>query len=65
MTDQDQPVPKDLPVPVETPESRLAGEGSPPPGHEDRKGPEDGPEYRTTEPAHEPARKPEPHEPPD
>nr|BFD88800.1 hypothetical protein KitaXyl93_01600 [Kitasatospora sp. Xyl93] len=61
MTDQNEPVPRDPPTPVETPESRMTGEGSPPPEHEERKGPRDGPEYETTEPAHDP----DPHEPPD
>ncbi|MQS16867.1 hypothetical protein F7Q99_32945 [Streptomyces kaniharaensis] len=61
MSNQDEHVPKDPPVAVETPESRMTGEGGPPPEHEEEKGPEDGPEYETTEPAHEP----EPHEPPD
>ncbi|MFF4381419.1 hypothetical protein [Kitasatospora sp. NPDC001547] len=61
MTDQNEPVPRDPPTPVETPEARMTGEGSPPPEHEERKGPRDGPEYETTEPAHDP----DPHEPPD
>ncbi|MEU9040665.1 MULTISPECIES: hypothetical protein [unclassified Kitasatospora] len=55
MTDQDKPVPRDPRVPVETPESRMTGEGSPPPEHEEEKGPQDGPEFDTTEPAREPA----------
>ncbi|WP_224278027.1 hypothetical protein [Streptomyces sp. LS1784] len=61
MSEQGGPIPKDPPVPVETPESRMTGEGAPPPGHEEEKGPDDGPEYAVTEPAHDP----EPHEPPD
>ncbi|MFD4661530.1 hypothetical protein ACFWP2_38645 [Kitasatospora sp. NPDC058444] len=56
MTDQDQPVPKDPPVPVETPESRMTGEGSPPPPPEEGEAAD-----QSSEPAHEP----EPHEPPD
>ncbi|MFJ8627041.1 hypothetical protein ACIRD3_29970 [Kitasatospora sp. NPDC093550] len=57
MTDQHERVPEDPPVRVETPESRMTGEGSPPPEHEEEKGPQDGPEYETTDPA--------PEEPPD
>ncbi|WP_179853112.1 MULTISPECIES: hypothetical protein [unclassified Streptomyces] len=45
---------------VETPESRMTGEGAPPPGHEEEKGPQDGPEYEVTEPAAEPAATQEP-----
>ncbi|RKT09456.1 hypothetical protein BX285_6551 [Streptomyces sp. 1114.5] len=66
MRDQDHPVPKEPttpkepPVSVETPESRMTGEGAPPPGHEEEKGPQDGPEYEVTEPAAEPAATQEP-----
>ncbi|MEU6236386.1 hypothetical protein [Kitasatospora sp. NPDC047058] len=49
------------PVRTETPESRMTGEGGPPPAHEEEKGPQDGPEYAVTEPAHEAP----PEEPPD
>lgn len=68
MNDQHEPVPREPPVQVETPESRMTGEGAPPPEHEEEKGPKDGPEYGTTEPAEEasePAHDPDPHEPPD
>ncbi|WP_030230991.1 hypothetical protein [Streptomyces sp. NRRL S-350] len=61
MTDRHEPVPKDPPAPVETPESRMTGEGAPPPEPEEDKGPQDGPEYEATEPASEPS----PAEPPD
>ncbi|MBD0676078.1 hypothetical protein [Streptomyces sp. CBMA156] len=61
MSDPHEPVPRDPEVPVETPESRMTGEGSPSPGHEEERGPQDGSEDESTEPAHEP----EPHEPPD
>ncbi|MGW2250205.1 hypothetical protein ACWCXH_08390 [Kitasatospora sp. NPDC001660] len=47
-----KPVPKDPPVPVETPESRMTGEGGPPPVPEEGKRPKDGPEYDATETAH-------------
>ncbi|MFF2078547.1 hypothetical protein ACFVXG_27805 [Kitasatospora sp. NPDC058162] len=73
MSDPRKPVPKDPPVPVETPESRMTGEGGPPPDAEEEKGPQDGPEYDVTETADRleppdatrPAHEPEPHEPPD
>lgn len=73
MSDPGKPVPKDPPVPVETPESRMTGEGGAPPVPEERKGRPDGPEYDATETAHmlepqevtEPAQEPEPHEPHD
>ncbi|MEE1787040.1 hypothetical protein PUR71_29660 [Streptomyces sp. SP17BM10] len=55
MRDQKEHVPVDPTLPVETPESRMTGEGGPPPEHENEKGPEDGPEYEVTEPAHESA----------
>ncbi|MFH9347735.1 hypothetical protein [Kitasatospora sp. NPDC017646] len=54
MSTMSNPVPKDPQEPVETPESRMTGEGSPPPEHEEEKGPQDGPEFEVTEPAHEP-----------
>ncbi|MFD0406661.1 hypothetical protein [Kitasatospora sp. NPDC127116] len=66
MNDQHEPVPRDSPVPVETPESRMAGESAPRSGHE-RSGNEEekrrrqGAESETTAPAHDP----DPHEPPD
>ncbi|WBP84534.1 hypothetical protein [Kitasatospora cathayae] len=60
MSTMRNPVPKDPPEPVETPESRMTGEGSPPPAHEEEKGPQDGPEFEVTEPAHEP--KPKQHQ---
>ncbi len=57
--------PRDPPVRTETPESRMTGEGGPPPERDEGKGPTDGPEYAGT--AHDgpgdPA--PEPDEPPD
>ncbi|MFI9361478.1 hypothetical protein ACIG5E_10485 [Kitasatospora sp. NPDC053057] len=56
MSTMRNPAPKDPPEPVETPESRMTGEGSPPPEHEEEKGPQDGPEFEVTEPAHEPKR---------
>ncbi|MFF9644979.1 hypothetical protein [Kitasatospora aureofaciens] len=46
-------VPEDPPEQVETPESRMTGEGSPPPEHEEEKGPQDGPEFEVTEPGGE------------
>ncbi|MCG6495656.1 hypothetical protein [Kitasatospora sp. A2-31] len=54
MTDQEEPIPHDPTVPTETPESRMTGEGGPPPEHEEEKGPQDGPEYEVTRPAGEP-----------
>ncbi|MFJ9608466.1 hypothetical protein ACIRS1_19235 [Kitasatospora sp. NPDC101176] len=46
---------QDPPVRVETPESRMTGEGGRlPPEQEKRKGPEDGPEYEVTDPVEEP-----------
>ncbi|MFD5466979.1 hypothetical protein ACFWIQ_29760 [Kitasatospora sp. NPDC127059] len=54
MSTTGEPVPADPPEPVETPESRMTGEGGPPPEHEQDKGPQDGPEFEVTEPAHEP-----------
>ncbi|MER6301702.1 hypothetical protein ABT247_19365 [Kitasatospora sp. NPDC001539] len=72
MSDPGKPVPKDPPVPVETPESRMTGEGGPPPAPEQEKGPQDGPEFEVTEPAAEseqssagPGHAAEPHETPD
>ncbi|MFF8772589.1 hypothetical protein [Kitasatospora sp. NPDC015120] len=66
--------PPDPPVRVETPESRMTGEGGPP-EHEDDKGPADGPEYAVTQrgdaepgrepPPDRPAGEPRPYEPPD
>ncbi|KJS62022.1 hypothetical protein [Streptomyces rubellomurinus] len=55
MSDQHEHAPVDPTTPVETPESRMTGEGGPPPEHEEEKGPQDGPEYEVTEPAHESA----------
>ncbi|MFF7457034.1 hypothetical protein [Kitasatospora sp. NPDC008115] len=59
----------------ESPESRMTGEGSPPPEHEEDKGPADGPEYAVTRPGtgaperepppDRPAGGPQPYEPPD
>ncbi|MER7705752.1 hypothetical protein ABTX81_23020 [Kitasatospora sp. NPDC097605] len=77
MTDPDDGTrePRDPPVRRETPESRMTGEGGPPPSHEEDKGPADGPEYAVTapedgEPGREPppdrtAGEPGPYEPPD
>ncbi|MFD8322432.1 hypothetical protein [Kitasatospora purpeofusca] len=42
--------PWDPPVRTETPESRMTGEGGPPPEHDEDKGPGDGPEYAATDP---------------
>ncbi|MFC5890085.1 hypothetical protein RMN57_04025 [Kitasatospora sp. CM 4170] len=53
MSDQEEPVPHDSPVRTETPDSRMTGEGGPPPEHEEERGPQDGPEYAVTEPADE------------
>ncbi|MEU8511032.1 hypothetical protein AB0C76_05505 [Kitasatospora sp. NPDC048722] len=55
MSDRKEHAPVDPTLPVETPEARLTGEGGPPPEHEEEKGPQDGPEYQVTEPAHESA----------
>ncbi|MFD9684997.1 hypothetical protein ACFXPX_09125 [Kitasatospora sp. NPDC059146] len=55
MNDGKDRVPVESVPPVETPESRMTGEGGPPPEHEEEKGPQDGPEYEVTEPAHESA----------
>ncbi|MFF3074620.1 hypothetical protein ACFVSN_29965 [Kitasatospora sp. NPDC057904] len=55
MSDRKEHPPVGPTSPVETPESRMTGEGGPPPEHEEEKGPEDGPEYEVTEPAHESA----------
>lgn len=55
MSDRKEHAPVDPTRPVETPESRMTGEGGPPPEHEEEKGREDGPEYEVTEPAHESA----------
>ncbi|MBD0693953.1 hypothetical protein [Streptomyces sp. CBMA123] len=61
--DHDRPVPKDPPVPVETPESRTDDEDGPP------LVPEEGQHTPHAEPTHaeptEPAHEPEPHETPD
>ncbi|MER7666847.1 hypothetical protein ABTY61_00085 [Kitasatospora sp. NPDC096128] len=73
MTRPEEHVPKDPPVPVETPESRMTGEGGPPRPPEDEEGPEHGPESGVPQPARngdpgqgmEPVHGPEPHEPPD
>nr|BEK63284.1 hypothetical protein KPHV_05110 [Kitasatospora purpeofusca] len=56
--------PRDPPVRTETPESRMTGEGGPPPEHDEDKGPADGPEYAGTDPGG-PVGAPEPDEPPD
>ncbi|MFD0273545.1 hypothetical protein ACFVHB_06445 [Kitasatospora sp. NPDC127111] len=61
MSEQDDRAREEPAVRVETPESRMTGEGGPPPEHEEEKGPQDGPEYAVTEPAHEVP----PQEPPD
>ncbi|GAA3011169.1 hypothetical protein GCM10010519_47640 [Streptomyces lactacystinicus] len=61
MNDQHEPVPRDSPVPVETPESRMAGESAPRSGHEEEKRRRQRAESETTAPAHDP----DPHEPPD
>ncbi|MGW7580086.1 hypothetical protein ACWGKU_03780 [Kitasatospora sp. NPDC054768] len=61
MNDQHEPVPRDSPVPVETPESRMTGESAPRSGHEEENRPQQGAESETTAPA----REPDPHEPPD
>ncbi|MEU4115337.1 hypothetical protein AB0F71_12670 [Kitasatospora sp. NPDC028055] len=56
MSDGKDRAPTEPASPIETPESRMTGEGGPPPEHEE-KGPQDGPEYEVTEPAdeHQPA----------
>ncbi|MER5352417.1 hypothetical protein ABT093_19055 [Kitasatospora sp. NPDC002551] len=56
--------PRDPPVRTETPESRMTGEGGPPPEHEERKGSADGPEYARTEPAEQEEGEPAPDRPP-
>ncbi|MBO1417114.1 hypothetical protein [Streptomyces sp. FH025] len=73
MSNPKKPVPKDPPVPVETPESRMTGEGGPLPAPTGRERPQDGSEFEGTDPNHglepqdatEPSHEPEPHEPPD
>ncbi|MGW1178653.1 hypothetical protein ACWD4P_33610 [Kitasatospora sp. NPDC002543] len=61
MTDRHESAPRDPPAPTETPESRMTGEGAPPPAHEEEKGPRDGPEYEITEPAHDAGPREPPH----
>ncbi len=66
MTTPDEPVrePRDPPVRTETPESRMTGEGGPPPDPDEEKGPADGPEYAVPAPDRQ-SDDPEPEEPPD
>ncbi|MFD8702774.1 hypothetical protein ACFV1W_09180 [Kitasatospora sp. NPDC059648] len=65
MSDQaptrDEPVPEDLPVPVETPPSRSADDGPPLVPEEGQQRPDGGQEPGPTAPAPEP----DPHETPD